>query len=89
MRVKASKHFRYAGKPYRPGDELDMPDRHGETFVKIRKAVKVEAPAGKPTYKRRDMVAEDPAIRGSSFEHGGKRIAPEDVIDLPNFREKS
>jgi len=57
MRMKALKRFRYAGKPYRPGDELDMRESHAATMHKIKKAIPVPAGA-KRTYQRRDMVAE-------------------------------
>ena len=32
MRMRALKLFRYAGRPYRPGDEFEMRDSHAKTY---------------------------------------------------------
>ena len=59
MRMRALKFLRYAGRPYRPGDEFEMRDSHAKTYQLIKKAEPAPTPsAAKPTYKRRDMVAE-------------------------------
>ena len=59
MRMRALKFFRYAGRPYRPGDELEMSDSHAKTMKHIGR-VDVAKQQSKPaqTYKRRDMVSE-------------------------------
>jgi hypothetical protein len=59
MRMRALKVFRYGGRSYHRGDELEMSDSHARTLQLLRKVAPVEA-TGKPsgTYKRRDMVSE-------------------------------
>lgn len=59
MRMRALKHIRYAGRPYRPGDEFEMRDSHAKTYQLLKKAAPAPVPtSAKGTYKRRDMTAE-------------------------------
>lgn len=77
MKMRAVKHFRYAGRPYKPGDELEMRDSHANTFERIKNAVRVKE-VKTSTYKRRDMVAEQPPPPAPEPEG--------EPLDIPNFR---
>lgn len=86
MKMRAVKHFRYAGRPYKPGDELEMRDSHANTFERIKNAVRVKE-VKTSTYKRRDMVAEQPAPPlPMKAPPASEPEAPAEPLDIPNFR---
>ena len=83
MKMRAVKHFRYAGRPYKPGDELEMRDSHANTFERIKNAVRVKE-VKTSTYKRRDMVAEQPAPPlPMKAPPASEPEAPAEPLDIP------
>jgi hypothetical protein len=68
MKMRIVKPFSYSGRRLRAGDEIEMPESFARTMQRMGKvepapapALAAEAKASPKRYRRRDMVAEEPA----------------------------
>jgi hypothetical protein len=60
MKMRVLKPFSYSGRRYRKGEELEMREIYAKTLQRMGKAEPAPLPAARGSYRRRDMVAEEP-----------------------------
>jgi hypothetical protein len=99
--MRVLKPFSYSGRRYRAGEELEMRDMFAATMQRLGKAERAPTPkASEPekasarSYRRRDMVAEQPVPPpppappepSEPAPPTSEAMAATEAMDLPKFR---